>query len=168
MTPQERCNEKKLCWRFKVANSQEVGYFLVRDIDSVISVREFNAVQEWIESDKLFHIIRDWWTHTDLILAGLWGGVAGVLPNIDKMVKNYTPKSMETPNIDQWFLRDCIWSYMRNNCLIHDRCFSHNHSIKLPGTNPSGNIHIGADEFAQNQVFQENFLSPWIKENELF
>ena len=154
--------KEKLCWRFKVANNQEVGYFLVRDIDSVIRVREFNAVQEWIESDKLFHIIRDWWTHTDLILAGLWGGVAGVLPNIDKMVKNYTPKSMETPNIDQWFLRDCIWSYIRNNCLIHDRCFTHNNSIKLPGTNPSGNIHIGADEFAQNKEYQEKILTPWL------
>ncbi len=154
--------KEKLCWRFKVANSKEVGYFLVRDVDSVISVREFNAVEEWIKSDKLFHIIRDWWTHTDLILAGLWGGVAGILPNIDKMLKNYTPKSMETPNIDQWFLRDCIWSYIRNNCLIHDRCFSHNDSIKLPGIKPIGNIHIGSDEFSQNKKYQEKILTPWL------
>lgn len=162
LQPNNQTLKEKLCWRFKVANNKKVGYFLIRDIDSVISVREFNAVQEWIESDKLFHIIRDWWTHTDLILAGLWGGVAGILPNIDTMIKNYNPKSMETPNIDQWFLRDYIWSYVKNNCLIHDRCFSHNYSIKLPGTNPSGNIHIGSDEYAQNKEFQKKFLSPWM------
>ncbi len=154
--------KEKLCWRFKVANNQEVGYFIVRDVDSVISVREFNAVQEWIQSDKLFHIIRDWWSHTDLILAGLWGGVAGVLPNIDTMLKEYTHTSMETQNIDQWFLRDSVWSYVKENCLIHDRCFAHHNSVKLPGKIPSGYTHIGSDEFAQNREFQEKFLSPWL------
>ena len=110
LQPNNQSIKEKLCWRFKVANDKSVGYFIVRDTDSVISVREFNAVQEWIESNRLFHIIRDWWTHTDLILAGLWGGVAGVLPNIELLLKEYESNYAQTDNIDQWFLRDMLWS----------------------------------------------------------
>lgn len=72
---------EKLSWRFEVANDPTVGHFLIRDTDSVINLRERLAVEQWLSSGKGFHIIRDWWTHTDLILAGLWGGVSGALPN---------------------------------------------------------------------------------------
>ena len=46
LQPNHQNLKQKLCWRFKVANAPEVGYFLVRDVDSVISVREYNAVQQ--------------------------------------------------------------------------------------------------------------------------
>ena len=62
---------ERLGWRFKVADDQDVGRFLVRDVDSVINARESRAVAQWVESDKWFHVMRDWWTHTDLILAGM-------------------------------------------------------------------------------------------------
>lgn len=155
--------QDKLAWRFHVANHSDVGYFLVRDIDSVFSVRECNAVQQWIESEQWFHIIRDWWTHTDLILAGLWGGVAGVLPPIKNKLDDYSPNSVSTPNIDQWFLRDCIWRYVKVSCLIHDRCFKHEHSIPVPGKTPSGVQHIGSCEYHQRPQFQEKILAAWIE-----
>jgi hypothetical protein len=52
----------------------------VRDADSVLNLRERLAVDDWLASGRWFHIMRDWWSHTDLVLAGMWGGVAGVLP----------------------------------------------------------------------------------------
>jgi len=152
----------KLCWRFSVANDETVGYFLVRDVDSVFSVREYIAVQKWMNSGKHFHIIRDWWTHTDLMLAGMWGGVAGVLPNIKTLLADYFPNSVTTPNIDQWFLRDRIWNYVKKSCLIHDRCFSYGGSQKIPGPTPDGNIHIGSCEYSQRPEFQEKILSAWL------
>jgi tetratricopeptide (TPR) repeat protein len=155
---------EKLCWRFNVANNDDVGYFLIRDIDSVFSLRESNAVQEWIDSGEWFHIIRDWWTHTDLILAGLWGGVSGVLPNLQTLLKGYTPTSVSTPNIDQWFLRDCIWRYVKTSCLIHDRCFKHGQTRPIPGNTPANKMHIGSCEYHQRQQFQENILSAWIRQ----
>ncbi|ODS24458.1 hypothetical protein AB835_03745 [Candidatus Endobugula sertula] len=157
-----KTEREKLCWRFKVANHPDIGYFMVRDIDSVFSLREVNAVQQWLDSDKWFHIIRDYWTHTDLILAGLWGGVAGVLPNLQQLLTKYQPDIVDTPNIDQWFLRDCIWRYVKTSCMIHDRCFRQKGSIPLPGPEPKGNIHVGSNEFAQRPDFQKNILSPWI------
>lgn len=153
---------QKLCWRFQVANDASVGHFLVRDVDSVIGVREVQAVAEWLASDAWFHVIRDWWTHTDLVLAGMWGGVAGVLPPLTTMLADYAPQAAETTNIDQWFLRDRVWSYLRQSCLAHDRCFRMAGSTCLPGPTPAGDYHIGQDEYAVRRNEQECFLRAWI------
>lgn len=165
LQPDNQTQREKLCWRFNVANDENVGYFLVRDADSVFSLREANAVEEWIQSEKWFHIIRDWWTHTDLILAGLWGGVAGVLPNIQDTLSQYSPNSVTTPNIDQWFLRDCLWRHIKTSCLTHDRCFNFDGNAKpVPGKIPNDNIHIGSCEFHQRPEFQTTILSAWIQQ----
>ena len=155
---------ERLCWRLQVANDPLVGHFLVRDVDSVFGNREAQAVDAWLASDLWFHVIRDWWTHSDLILAGMWGGVAGVLPSISAMLANYLPKHLETPNIDQWFLRDKVWAYIRQSCLVHDRCFRMPNSTQLPGPEPRGNYHIGQNEFAARYQEQEQFLRPWIEQ----
>jgi len=158
----QQSEKQKLCWRFKVANQPEVGRFLVRDIDSVFSLRERMAVEQWLESDEWFHTIHDWWTHTDLMLAGLWGGVANVLPDVWQMVEEYTPKSLTTPNIDQWFLRDCLWSYVKQSCLMHDRLFRQQHAAAIPGPAPQGKQHIGSCEFSQMPERQRQLIAAWL------
>jgi len=152
---------QKLCWRFEVANDPDVGYFVVRDVDSVIGLREAQAVQEWIDSKKWFHVMRDWWTHTDLILAGMWGGVANVLPSINTLYSAYTSPHVTTPNIDQWFLRDCVWSMVKQSCLMHDRCFRIFGSIPFASA-PLDGEHIGQNEFAAHPMRQEKLLEKWI------
>ncbi len=159
----QQTNQQKLCWRFKVVNHKDVGRFLVRDIDSVFSMRERLTVEEWLQSDKWFHTIHDWWTHTDLILAGLWGGVANVLPNVWDMVEAYQPTSLTTPNVDQWFLRDCLWSYIKQSCLMHDRLFRQEQAQPIPGPEPVGNQHIGSCEFSQMPDCQRQLISAWLK-----
>ncbi|MGS2717589.1 tetratricopeptide repeat protein [Eionea flava] len=153
---------EKLCWRFAVASEDTVGYFLVRDADSVFSLRECLAVQQWINSGKHFHILRDWWTHTDLILAGMWGGISGILPDIKKMIDNYSPNAMATPSIDQWFLRDCVWRYIKTSYIAHDRCFKFGNAVSLQWPLPEGNQHIGACEYHQRPEFQESILAAWL------
>ncbi|MGK7913083.1 MAG: tetratricopeptide repeat protein [Synechococcus sp.] len=162
LQPDGQSLRQKLCWRFKVADAKTVGYFMVRDIDSVINVREYNAVQQWLASDRWFHIIRDWWSHTDLVLAGLWGGVAGVLPNLEQMLASYISKDVETPNIDQWFLRDRVWRYIKVSCLINDRCFQQAGSQPLPGPTPAGTYHVGCCEYSGRRALQRMLLAPWI------
>ena len=154
---------EKLCWRFQVANDAGVGYFLVRDVDAVIDQREAQAVEAWLRSGKWFHSMRDWWTHTDLILAGMWGGVAGVLPTMTTMLAKYRSRDVETPNIDQWFLRDRIWAFVRKSCLVHDRCFRPAGAEPLPPV-PHDERHIGQDEYAARGPEQERFLRAWITE----
>jgi hypothetical protein len=161
LQPSGQSLRQRLCWRFQVANDPAVGRFLVRDCDSVFSLREVQAVQAWCASDRWFHVIRDWWTHTDLVLAGLWGGVAGVLPDLAPLLAGYDSGKAETPNIDQWFLRDRVWPMMRGRCLVHDRLF------RTPGSQPlpppaDARHHIGQDEFAAHRRQQESLLRPWI------
>ena len=44
-----------------------------RDADSRLSLREKEAVEKWINSDKDFHIMRDHPHHYYPILGGTWG-----------------------------------------------------------------------------------------------
>ncbi|MGO2504311.1 MAG: hypothetical protein ACTH7C_14355, partial [Cobetia marina] len=163
---------QRLCWRFAVADDPGVGYFLVRDCDSVISLREVRAVQMWLTSGRFFHVMRDWWTHTDLVLAGLWGGVAGVLPSMEGMLADWSPRQVETPNIDQWFLKERVWRYLRTSLMSHDRCYSlkvnSRASLAFPddvlGELPAGNAHVGCDEWTRDPAFQRRQLGPWLRQ----
>ena len=149
MQPSAQPLRDKLAWRFGVANDPTVARFLVRDVDSVVSPRERHAVSEWVASGTWFHVMRDWWTHSDLILAGMWGGVAGILPDLGQLLRAYRPPHLETPNIDQWFLRDCVWRYVRTSCLIHDRCFRAAGARPWPDPDPPGDTHVGQNEHAR-------------------
>ncbi|MDH2421056.1 tetratricopeptide repeat protein [Cobetia amphilecti] len=163
---------QRLCWRFAVADDPTVGYFVVRDCDSVISLREVRAVQMWLTSGRFFHVMRDWWSHTDLVLAGLWGGVAGVLPPLETLLAQWQPQHVETPNIDQWFMKECVWRYLRESLVSHDRCYSlqikGRDSLKFPddvlGEAPGGTAHVGSDEWTRDRAFQLRQLGPWLKE----
>lgn len=153
---------RRLGWRFQVANDPAVGRFLVRDVDSVIDAREKAAVDEWLASDCWFHAMRDWWTHTDLLLAGMWGGVAGVLPALLPLLESYRAPAVETPNIDQWFLRDRVWRLVRGSCLVHDRYFTPAGARPWPEAPPPGNRHVGQDVFATRRLEQEARLGDWL------
>jgi Tetratricopeptide repeat len=159
--PAGQSMRQRLCWRFLVANDPAVGRFLVRDCDSVFSLREVRAVDEWIASGRWFHVIRDWWTHTDLMLAGLWGGVGGALPDLVPLLARYQTGKAETPNIDQWFLRDRVWPLVREQVLVHDRLFDVPGRQPLP--EPAGNFHIGQDEFTAHRRRQQVQLAAWIE-----
>ncbi|WP_421292135.1 tetratricopeptide repeat protein [Aeromonas taiwanensis] len=162
MQPGGQSLRQRLCWRFQVANDPGVGRFLVRDADSVLNLRERLAVDDWLASGRWFHIMRDWWSHTDLVLAGMWGGVAGVLPPLTPLLEGYQPGTMETPNIDQWFLRDCLWRYLRQSSLVHDRCFAPGGVVPWPRPAPAGNEHVGQDIFRAQGEKQAARLAPWI------
>ena len=63
-----------LMWRFLVLEDDNVDRFLIRDADSLISRREVAAIEAWLQSDRFFHLMRDSFSHTELLLAGMWGG----------------------------------------------------------------------------------------------
>ena len=154
---------QKLGWRFQVANDANTRRFLVRDADSVISRREVNAVEDWIQSDRWFHVMRDWWTHTDLVLAGMWGGRAGLLETLMPKLLAYQSGKLETANIDQWFLRDCVWGAIRSHCLIHDRYYRALDAKQWPDSIPEGNFHVGQNESAVRAEYQTEMLKPLIQ-----
>jgi hypothetical protein len=48
-----------MLWRFTVAADPTVDRFIVRDVDSRLNYRERLAVEEWIQSGRPIHIMRD-------------------------------------------------------------------------------------------------------------
>ena len=60
-------------WRFLPTIDWQVGLFMSRDLDSLISKREVAAVEEWLYSPKSFHMMRDHPQHLSEIMGGLWG-----------------------------------------------------------------------------------------------
>ena len=155
----EPATRHRLTRRFLVADDPEVARYLVRDCDSLVNAREAAAVSVWLESGKAFHVMRDWWTHTDPILAGMWGGLGGVLPPMAPLIQSYRSKEVETPNWDQWFLRDRIWPTIRNVTLVHDRLFETEGSLPFPGVQPLGKLHVGQNEFAARKAEQASELA---------
>ena len=111
-----------LFWRFFVMDDAGVDFFLIRDADSLISYKEKAAVDEWVQSSKWFHTMRDYFTHTELILAGMWGGCVGIFHHIEKMIVEYLQHGDFLTNrvADQHFLRHCIWTTVEQNLLSHD------------------------------------------------
>lgn len=112
-----------LFWRFQVTSDPQVKRFLIRDADAVINVKERVAVDTWIESGRWFHVMRDYPTHTDLILAGLWGGVGGILPPLETLRTGFKTNLMPTMTWDQFFLRQTVWPTVRQSVLIHDSLY---------------------------------------------
>lgn len=140
---------RKLLWRFEVISDPNVKRFLVRDADSLLSVKERVAVDAWLNSGKYFHVMRDFYTHTDLVLAGLWGGVTGILPPLQTLVDKFKPWRIENAHIDQDLLAVTAWSTIRRSCLIHDSVFTGClGSVPFPpyGDLPKGH-HIGQNAF---------------------
>jgi len=111
----------KLFWRFLAASDVNIDYFICRDCDSILNHREKAAVDEWLESGKPFHIMRDHPEHAELIMAGMWGGVAGLLPKLaDQAVQYYETHETKWRWVDQDFLRDCVWPLIKKYSLSHD------------------------------------------------
>jgi hypothetical protein len=108
-------------WRFYPAGEQDVDVVIIRDCDSRLNNREKDAVNEWLNSDKGFHIMRDHPYHTTEILGGMWGSKKGVTPNIKQQIESYIKGDFW--QVDQNFLRDIIYPIVKNNSLVHDEFF---------------------------------------------
>ena len=106
-----------LNWRFLPVVDEQVDILLVRDLDSDISPREVNAVNEFIQSEKDFHIMRDHPQHEVPILGGTWG-IKLLKPEIrEKMSssiwtmfrKDLFYASRDRSGPDQQLLRRIVW-----------------------------------------------------------
>ena len=117
-----------LIWRFLPILDPQVDIFFIRDLDSDLSQREIDAVQEFLKSTKEFHAMRDHPQHDIEILGGMWGA---------KLTQNTRPKfkaSFEAmmkdtfdflgrrnaPQHDQSTLKQYIWPWAKKLAMVHD------------------------------------------------
>lgn len=126
-------------WRFLNADSNDI--VISRDCDSRLNYRERAAVDEWLNSNKDFHIMRDHRCHAVPILGGMWGSRNGILKGISSMISNYNKGEYDNKwQVDQNFLRDIVYPIVKDKSIVHDEFFE-----KKPfPTQRIGNEFVGA------------------------
>lgn len=125
-------------YRFLVLQDPNCQRFLCRDADCRPSVREIEIVREWEQSGKDFHLIRNHLLHTDLILAGLWGGKPIANCDLRSEIAAFYPLGPTNKyGQDQRFLEHRIWPLIRNNLLVHDEHFRNIKYLRRPVGDPS-------------------------------
>jgi hypothetical protein len=127
---------KPMMWRFEAIDDPEVEIMLSRDTDTRFWLRERLAVQEWLNSDKLFHIMRDHPLHKPKINGGMFG--TRKIPQIKKwkvLMENFDQRNshgyfQENYGYDQNFLEEFIYPEIKNNSIIHASFFKYEEHAK--------------------------------------
>ena len=125
-----------MLWRFLVADDTNVDRFLIRDIDDRLKLRDALCVDGWLKSDKAFHCIRDFLSHSKTPLGGgLIGGANGPLrklfttKNWENLMENY--KALYLKDMD--FLKEKVWPVVRYD---HIYCCDRFTWYAWPGSHP--------------------------------
>jgi hypothetical protein len=109
---------KPMMWRFEAIDEPDVEVMLSRDTDTRILFREKMAVEAWLKSNKLFHIMRDHPYHKSKIMGGMFG--TKKIPEIinwTKIMKTFTQVGIY--DYDQQFLNKYVYPLIINDVLIH-------------------------------------------------
>lgn len=106
-------------WRFLEMFNDPNQIMICRDSDTRLIEREKKCIDEWIESDKKFSIIRDHPNHFEFpIIATMWG----MKGNLDLIYREKMKEYEKNHNYlsDQYYLADVIWPIAKNNCMVHE------------------------------------------------
>jgi len=114
-------NWSGMFWRFYAATDPSVDVILSRDTDSRLSIREKTAVDEWLKSNNVFHIMRDHPYHRTEILGGMFGMKKNAVPNLQQLINEYNKGDFW--QVDQNFLREKIYPLIYNKSTVHDPFF---------------------------------------------
>lgn len=154
-------------WRFVPASDKNVDYFVSRDCDSRFSDREVCAVNEWIESDKPFHIIRDHpGGHGWVINGGMWGCKGGFIENIDQSIKVFlhTSSHAHEQAADQKFLEQCIYPVVKDYALVHDEYFNYDeNAIPIKRDRKLDNFSFIGEPFDENDNYSSELRNTIIQ-----
>lgn len=127
-------------WRFEDLFIKD-AITIVRDVDSRITQREVDCVNEWLNSNKDFHIVRDHQHHTCSIIAGAFGcknnclqyiGIPTGARNINSPPLQFVPglelmtnfiqnlsEDRDVYIVDQMFLFIYVYPYIANKSMVH-------------------------------------------------
>jgi hypothetical protein len=137
-------------WRFLPMDDKSVETFVVRDVDSRLSDREKNAVDEWLNSGKSLHIMRDHPHHNFYVLGGMWGFKKNKDYSISDKILEFVKERnfVFTKGDDQIFLIN-LFNEFQNDHFSHDSFFTHFPNTKKFPTERIGKRFVG-------EIFDEN------------
>ncbi len=116
-------NIPPMYWRFFVVDDPNIDLCIIRDTDSIVNIKEKNAVDEWINSNYILHTMHDHFHHARVIMGGMWGlKLKDKNINIVKKIYNYcdNKKFNWSYSDDQKFLRDYVFELYKNNVIDHN------------------------------------------------
>jgi hypothetical protein len=109
-----------MMWRFESIDDPDVEVNISRDTDTRILLREKLAVDEWLNSGKTFHIMRDHPHHMNSkypIMAGMFG--TRKIKRITTWIGTLNSQVLIDRYDDQRFLNDVVYPVIKNDCVIH-------------------------------------------------
>ncbi len=121
-----------LFWRFYPISDPAYEYVIIRDTDSRFTNREVVAVNDWIDSNRTMHVIRDHPNHQSVVMGGLWGIKGGHFLNMEERVNKWRrncawtlDKSYNQYGGDQTFLSEVVYPEFKDDVLIHSEHVSY-------------------------------------------
>jgi hypothetical protein len=139
-------------WRMFVAADANVERFLVRDCDSRLNSRETAAVDEWIASGFSFHLMRDSIHHRTRMLGGMWGGVGGILKDIEALIDAWGEYAKQG-DCDR-FVSEVIYPIIADDYICHDSWGHFADAKPFPSHPPlEGTEYVGARVPAEENNF---------------
>jgi hypothetical protein len=136
-------------WRFNCFQLKDIQTFCVRDTDSRLSQREVDAVEQWIQSEKSLHIMRDHPHHNFPVMAGMWAFRNDLATwDIEKFLVSWLQSHKIVDKIDDTNFLTLLYRDFVNSTLVHDDWFRCQNSVKFPNDR-LGKRFIG-------EIFDEN------------
>ena len=108
-------------WRFETSYDLEVDVSIFRDTDSRLSLREKYAVDEWLSSDKTFHIMRDHPYHMFPILGGMWGYKKNNKYDMRNLLTSFNKTNRY--GTDYEFFSNVLYPMIGEDKTVHDPLF---------------------------------------------
>lgn len=121
-----KLNWEGMFWRWLPLDDPDVDIWISRDTDSRLSQREAKIVDEWVNSGKTLHCIRDHRCHFNYIMGGLFGINNKLFHEkykfkiVKEIIKELSVYYKERPyNVDQIFLNDNLWKILKDDVMAH-------------------------------------------------
>jgi len=146
-----------MLWRMMAVEKPNADVVLIRDADSRFSERETKAVEQWLNSDKLFHVMRDYPAHDVPIMGGTWGCKKQLKLKLYNDIVNWLRIPGNREAVDQKFLADVVWPKVQHTVMQHDTFFRH----KFPGSEPFPHGDVTDGSFV-GEVFDANDEPQWV------
>ncbi len=152
-------------WRFLPILEDNINAIIVRDSDSIFTIREIHLVNEWLNSEASFHIIRDHKSHISPILAGMFGIKTPLFKTFaNELFKRSFLTKRNDYNSDQVFLADYLYPLVYKHSLIHTSFFAYSNEkyIKISKCKVIngfiGSIFLDTDSSKQDLLFDYDFI----------
>ena len=143
-----------MIWRFFPTLDTQVDAFMSRDLDSIVTSREVKAVEEWVQSGKTLHTMRDHPQHNVPMLGGMWGVQMPrrsktwravwkrIWTNIIADPLSQSDRGSKGP--DQTLLSRYVWRRLPGGMVQHDSyfCSQYPGAVGFPSQRPNSTANI--------------------------